>query len=157
MIMSLFLMAGTIVGCGSESGSYLPSSGKSLDHTTLSRLVGNSAQSYNVSQKLISAVIANESSGDPAAVSRAGAQGIMQLMPATSLAYGVTNPFDAAQNIDGGTHYIHDLLKRFHGNTKLAVAAYNAGPGAVEHAHGVPAFSETRTYVARVMTSLSTQ
>ncbi len=145
-------MVGSLFGC--SSGSFLPGTGRSLDSGTLASLVGTAARAHTVSARLISAVIATESHGDPSAVSRAGAQGIMQLMPATSLQYGIVNPFDPAQNIDGGTHYLHDLLRHYRGNVKLAVAAYNAGPGAVDAAHGVPAFAETRAYVARVVAAM---
>lgn len=124
---------------------------------TLAALVGTAARAHHVSSALISAVIATESHGDPSAVSRAGAQGIMQLMPSTSLQYGVVNPFDAAQNIDGGTRFLHDLLRRYRGNVRLAVAAYNAGPGAVDAAHGIPKFAETRAYVARVIAAIPLQ
>ncbi len=145
----------SLFGC--SSGSFLPGTGRPLDSATLNALVASSARLYAVSPELISAVIGAESHGDPSAVSRAGAQGIMQLMPPTSLQYGVANPFDAAQNIEGGTHYLHDLLRRYRGNITLAVAAYNAGPGAVDAAHGVPAFAETRAYVARVTAALPTK
>jgi soluble lytic murein transglycosylase-like protein len=142
----------SLFGC--SSGSFLPGTGRSLGAGTLDALVGSAARAHAVSPRLISAVIATESHGDPSAISRAGAQGIMQLMPATSLQYGIVNPFDPAQNIDGGTRYLHDLLRRYHGNVKLAVAAYNAGPGAVDAAHGIPAFAETRAYVARVVAAI---
>jgi soluble lytic murein transglycosylase-like protein len=78
----------------------------------------------------------------------------MQLMPATSEQYGVGDPFDPRTNVNGGTHYLHDLLRRYRGNLKLALAAYNAGPGEVDAAHGIPAIPETRSYVARVIASL---
>jgi soluble lytic murein transglycosylase-like protein len=133
----------------------MPGIGRSLDAGTRGTLVASAARAHAVSPQLINAVIEAESHGDPSAISRAGAQGIMQLMPATSLAYGVVNPFDAGENIEGGTRYLHDLLHRYRGNIKLAVAAYNAGPGAVDAAHGIPAFAETRGYVARVVAALS--
>ncbi len=156
-LLAVCCIVSTLFGCSSGAGSFLPGSGRSLDAGTLAALVGSAARVHGVSTRLISAVIGAESHGDPSAVSRAGAQGIMQLMPATSLQYGVVNPFDAAQNIDGGTHYLHDLLRRYRGNWKLAVAAYNAGPGAVDAAHGIPAFAETQAYVARVAAAMPTR
>jgi soluble lytic murein transglycosylase-like protein len=149
-------VAVVLAGC-SGGDNVLPSTGKSLNPITLAALIANAAQTQNLSEKLISAVIDAESHGDPTAVSRAGAQGIMQLMPATSLQYGVANPFDADENIAGGAHYLRDLLTRYHGNIELALAAYNAGPGAVDAAHGIPAFPETRAYVARIVAALGDQ
>ena len=132
----------------------MPGTGRPLDHATLARLIDDASHSNGVPEPLLAAVIDAESHGDPSAISRAGAQGIMQLMPATALQYGVANAFDASENIAGGSRYLHDLLRRYKGNVRLAVAAYNAGPGAVDAAHGVPAFAETRAYVARVVAEL---
>lgn len=132
----------------------MPGGPHALAQGQLSTLVTSASHAYGVSPSLVYAVIDAESHGDPAAISRAGAQGIMQLMPATSAQYGVLNPFDPSANIDGGTHYLRDLLARYHGDVRLAVAAYNAGPGAVDAVHGVPSFRETQAYVARVTSAL---
>jgi len=120
-------------------------------------MIDDAAVMNNVPRTLIAAVIEAESHGDPSAVSRAGAQGIMQLMPGTAIEYGVSNPFNARENIAGGSRYLHDLLHRYKGNLKLAVAAYNAGPGAVDAAHGIPPFAETRAYVSRVVAAAATR
>ncbi len=151
-VFAICLIVSSLFGC--SSGSFVPGTGRPLAAGTLDGLVGTASRAHAVAAPLIYAVIAAESHGDPSAVSRAGAQGIMQLMPATSLHYGVVNPFDAAQNIDAGTRYLHDLLRRYRGNVTLAVAAYNAGPGAVDAARGIPAFAETRAYVARVIAAM---
>ena len=91
-----------------------------------------------------------ESAFNPTALSHAGAQGLMQLMPATARRFGVTDSYDASQNIRGGVQYLAWLLKRFNGNLTLAAAGYNAGEGAVDRHKGVPPYSETQRYVQRV-------
>jgi soluble lytic murein transglycosylase-like protein len=117
-------------------------------------LVQQNAQIWQVDPALIKSVIANESSFDANATSPVGAQGLMQLMPETAASLGVRNPYDPAQNVAGGTRYLRSLLDRFNGDTRLAVAAYNAGPGAVEKYGDVPPYSETRNYVQNVLGSL---
>lgn len=114
-------------------------------------LIGPIAARYNLSPELLRGVVAAESGFDPRAVSPAGAMGLMQLMPVTARALGVNDPFDPAANLDGGARYLRQLLDRFQGDTRLALAAYNAGPGAVERYHGVPPYKETRAYVQRVL------
>lgn len=104
-----------------------------------------------VSPALILAVMAVESSGRSEAVSHAGAQGLMQLIPATAERFGVSDPFDASQNIAGGTAYLDWLLREFGGDPVLALAGYNAGEGAVRTAGGVPNYAETRDYVPKVL------
>lgn len=108
------------------------------------------ASEFGVPAELIKAVAVAESRMNPRAVSHAGAQGLMQIIPSTQRELGVTNPFDPEQSIRGGAAYLADQVRRF-GSFELAAAAYNAGPLAVSRAGGVPAFSETRTYVSRVM------
>ncbi|MGB6985365.1 MAG: lytic transglycosylase domain-containing protein [Candidatus Aquilonibacter sp.] len=116
-------------------------------------LVNDNAQSQDVDPALIKAIIANESGFNANATSNVGAQGLMQLMPGTAAGLGVTDSYDPAQNVAGGTKYIKGLLERFNGNVRLAVAAYNAGPGAVEKYDGVPPYAETQNYVQNVLAS----
>jgi soluble lytic murein transglycosylase-like protein len=132
----------------------LPGSPHTLGSGQLSSLVQGAAITYHVKPNLVYAMIAAESHGDPAAISRAGAEGLMQLMPGTSAMYGIANAFDPQSNVDGGVHYMHDLLQRYHGNVSYALAAYNAGPGQVDAVHGIPAIPETRSYVARITAAL---
>jgi soluble lytic murein transglycosylase-like protein len=114
--------------------------------------IAAAAKEYGVDAALLRAVIHAESSFNPNAVSLAGAQGLMQLMPDTANELGVENPFDSTQNIRGGAHYLAALLKQFNNDERLATAAYNAGPQNVQKYNGVPPFDETRVYVERVAT-----
>jgi soluble lytic murein transglycosylase-like protein len=120
----------------------------------INALVQQNADIWQVDPALIKSVIANESSFNANATSPVGAQGLMQLMPETAAALGVRNPYDPAQNVAGGTRYLRSLLDRFKGDTRLAVAAYNAGPGAVEQYGDVPPYAETQSYVKNVLGSL---
>ena len=115
-------------------------------------LIHAAAEKHGVDESLIRWVIAVESNFNPRAVSRKQAQGLMQLLPKTAALYAVGNIFDPAQNIDAGTHYLKDLLARYGGDLRLALAAYNAGPEMVERYGGVPPFAETQKYV-RVITA----
>jgi soluble lytic murein transglycosylase-like protein len=148
-LLGLCGLLGLLYGCA--GGSYLPYASHSLDPATLSSLVNGAASSDGVPAGLIRAVLMAESAGNPSAVSIAGAQGLMQLMPGTSAGCGISNPFDPTENVHCGTGYLHTLLHHYHNNVTLAVAAYNAGPGAVDRYHGVPPYPETRAYVVRVI------
>jgi len=116
-------------------------------------LIGQASKKYDLSPKLISAIIKQESGGNPHAVSNKGAAGLMQLMPDTAQSLGVTDSFNPKQNIFAGAKYIRSLLDQF-GDVKLALAAYNAGPGRVKEYNGIPPFKETRQYIDNIMADL---
>lgn len=115
------------------------------------RAVHEAAGRYHVEVELILAIIMAESRFDPRAKSKKGARGLMQLMPVTASAYEVSDAFDPTENIDAGTRYLRDLLDRFGGDLRLALAAYNAGEQAVIRHKGVPPFPETRAYIEKVL------
>ena len=115
------------------------------------RIVADSGARHNVNVDLLASVVKAESGGNAHAVSRTGARGLMQLMPGTAAQLNVTDSFDPASNVNGGSAYLDQLLTRYHENLALALAAYNAGPAAVDRYHGVPPYRETRAYVARVI------
>jgi soluble lytic murein transglycosylase-like protein len=115
--------------------------------STIARIAGE----FKVDSKLVKAVVRNESCFDTMAISRAGAQGLMQLMPPTAKELGVLDPFNAEQNLRGGVQYLKTLMDRYSNNIALALAAYNAGPGAVAKYDGVPPYRETEHYIERVM------
>jgi soluble lytic murein transglycosylase len=115
------------------------------------RAIARAGRAHQVKPGLVKAVIHAESNFDARAVSRAGARGLMQLMPSTAQMLGVDDPFDPWQNINGGTRYLHYLMGRFGGDLRLSLAAYNAGESVVRRHGGVPPYAETRRYVARVL------
>jgi soluble lytic murein transglycosylase-like protein len=117
----------------------------------IEELIQEAAGRYGLSAALIRAVIQTESAFDPAAVSSAGALGLMQLMPALALELGVTDAFDPRQNIMAGTRYLGALLTDHKGDLSLALASYNAGPATVERYSGIPPFVETQEYVKRIL------
>ena len=133
------------------SATTLSSAGVPDAPAEIESLIEASAARYGVDPALVKSVVAVESSFDPNATSKTGAQGLMQLMPETAAQLGVGDPHDPAQNVDGGVRYLRSLLDRFGGDTRLAVAAYNAGPGAVERYAGVPPYAETQNYVLSVL------
>ncbi len=114
-------------------------------------LITQASVQYGVPATLIKAVVLAESGMNPDAVSHAGAQGLMQLMPATAKDLGVIDSFDPAENIDGGTRYLAEMLDIFHGDRRLSLAGYNAGPNRVRRTMTVPDIEETQTYVKRVL------
>ena len=121
-----------------------------IDRDGVEKLVREAAERHQVDPALVRAVIETESNWNPSAVSRKGALGLMQLIPTTAQRFGVNDAFSPKQNVDAGVKYLKTLLERYNGNLDLALAAYNAGEGAVDRAHGIPSFRETRNYVQRV-------
>jgi soluble lytic murein transglycosylase-like protein len=127
----------------------------SAPHVPFAAQIQAAAAQNGLDEKLVSSVISAESNFNSRAISPKHAMGLMQLMPRTAADLAVTNPFDPAQNIGAGTHYLKQLIDQFHGNLVLALAAYNAGPGAVALYGGVPPFSETHKYIRRVEKKLN--
>ena len=128
----------------------IASDGK-LSEAELHELLARAGNAHDLDIDLLASVVRQESGGNSHAVSRAGAEGLMQLMPGTAADLGVGNAFAPGENINGGTAYLDGLLRRYHDNLALALAAYNAGPAAVDRWHGIPPYRETRAYVARVI------
>lgn len=138
----------------SKSAAAKPTGTRSKDPARYRRydgLIGEASRLYQLPEPFIRAVMRVESDFNPTVVSRAGAMGLMQLMPKTARSMGVSDPFDARQNILGGTRYLRILANRFKGDLVLTVAAYNAGEGAVEKYNGIPPYKETQRYVRRVL------
>lgn len=120
---------------------------RKLYHPIVKQVAGK----YRIDPELVHIVIRAESNYDAFAISSAGAMGLMQLMPATAVQYGVRNVFDPAQNIEGGVRYLRDLVKLYNGQTRLVLAAYNAGQEAVRKYKGIPPYPETKAYIAGIM------
>jgi soluble lytic murein transglycosylase-like protein len=143
-------VCGVVAGC--SGGGLLPfgDGPHYIAPSALNAIVNRQSAEHGVNPALVHAIIHQESGEDPSAVSEAGAMGLMQLMPGTADAYGIADPFDPEENVAGGTALLADLLRQYHGNVKLALAAYNAGSGAVARYGGIPPYAETQAYVRNV-------
>lgn len=122
-----------------------------LSSADLHEMLNKAGHEHNLDVDLLASLVKAESGGNTRAVSRTGAQGLMQLMPSTARDLGVEDSFQPAENVRGGSAYLDELLARYHDNIAMALAAYNAGPEAVDRYHGIPPYHETRVYVAYVM------
>lgn len=122
-----------------------------VERRDMSQMIATAGNAHNINVALLESVVNAESGGHAGAVSHAGAQGLMQLMPATARSMGVTDSFAPEENLRGGSTYLDRLLTRYHNDVALALAAYNAGPGAVDRYHGVPPYRETVLYVSRII------
>jgi soluble lytic murein transglycosylase-like protein len=149
-VTMLFSYIATCVAC--NVNSTIRWNSVALNLTAYADAIRSASIEYGIDEAFLRAIIHAESAFNPRALSLKGAQGLMQLMPATASDMGVLDAFNTGQNIRGGARYLSLLLHDFNGNERLATAAYNAGPGAVQRYSGVPPYAETRVYVARVDT-----
>jgi soluble lytic murein transglycosylase-like protein len=138
-------------GTASIPARIAPSAPAVLSAPELRQVLSGASQAHDLDLDLLASVVHAESAGRVHAQSHAGAQGLMQLMPGTAAELGVKNTFAPVDNVNGGTAYLDSLLRRYHDNLAFALAAYNAGPAAVDRWHGIPPFPETRAYVARII------
>jgi soluble lytic murein transglycosylase-like protein len=141
----------TSVEAGIARGRVIAQVEVKLSQEDLNEMLAKAGNEHNVDMDLLASVVKAESNGNAHAVSRTGARGLMQLMPGTANELGVADSFKPDQNVRGGSSYLDWLLIRYHDNLALALAAYNAGPGAVDKYHGIPPYRETKLYVARVI------
>ncbi len=143
--------AGTAVGTPVAYQSSATGAGGGSESTPYDALISNAAQRYGVDPAVLHGLIQQESGFNPNAQSSAGASGLTQLMPGTASSLGVANPLDPTESIEGGARYLSQMMGQFGGNTADALAAYNAGPGAVQKYGGVPPYAETQSYVSKVL------
>jgi len=161
-VMSLFLLSNFTgvffshvfapsVGAAAQLEETIPQDIPTSGDPNLDRIIFSAGGRHGIDPRFIHAVIWQESKYKPTALSHAGAQGLMQLMPETARRFGCTDPHDVAGNIEAGTKYLSWLLKRFNGDVTLALAGYNAGEGAVDKYNGVPPYDETQNYVRKIV------
>ena len=139
---------GSLVG---QTGAAAAVATRAMSAEAMHPLLAQAGVAHRIDEDLLASVVRAESGGQTHAVSRTGARGLMQLMPGTASAMGVADAFEPGENVNGGAAYLDRLLLRYHDDLALALAAYNAGPGAVDKYHGVPPYPETRAYVTRVI------